>query len=105
VLGLRSGFCDPGASVQKTGPSHQFPQRIYPATVFNEAKCDPRALPGLAACDSAEVEAFRVSPLSLSPDGTVKTLLSGTRKAGTAWHESPDLPQLSICIETHPPAP
>ncbi len=91
VLGLHSGFAtiDQAAlmgEVRVRVISH--PEAHSPGNRFNDGKCDPvgRFLAG--SMDDAEIEPSG-SLYSLSPDGSVKTLLRGVRIAnGLAW--SPD---------------
>jgi sugar lactone lactonase YvrE len=64
------------------------PESHLPGNRFNDGKCDPAGRFLAGSMDDAEVEASG-SLYSLAPDGTVKTLLSGTRISnGLAW--SPD---------------
>ena len=92
VLGLRSGF----ATIDSPLPSGEQvelralnnPEPHLPGNRFNDGKCDPAGRFLAGSMDDAEIEPSG-SLYSLSPDGTVKTLLSGTRIAnGLAW--SPD---------------
>ncbi len=87
VLGLRSGF----ATLEL--PSNKLvrlvnPEPQYPGNRFNDGKCDPAGRFLAGSMDDAEVEPSG-SLYSLNPDGSVKTLLTGTRIAnGLTW--SPD---------------
>jgi sugar lactone lactonase YvrE len=92
VLGLRSGF----ATINSPLPSEEHlelrtlinPEPHLPGNRFNDGKCDPAGRFLAGSMDDAEVKASG-SLYSLSPDGSVKTLLGGTRIAnGLAW--SPD---------------
>jgi sugar lactone lactonase YvrE len=91
VLGLRSGF----ATLDSPLPSGEAgvraivnPESHLPGNRFNDGKCDPAGRFLAGSMDDAEVEASG-SLYSLAPDGTVKTLLTGTRISnGLAW--SPD---------------
>jgi sugar lactone lactonase YvrE len=97
VLGLRSGF----ATIDPPLPLGHVPARVearvrvivnpephLPGNRFNDGKCDPAGRFLAGSMDDAEVEPSG-SLYSLNPDGSVKTLLTGTRIAnGLAW--SPD---------------
>ena len=64
------------------------PEAHLPGNRFNDGKCDPAGRFLAGTMDNAEVEASG-SLYSLSPDGTVKTLLTGVRISnGLTW--SPD---------------
>jgi sugar lactone lactonase YvrE len=64
------------------------PEAHLPGNRFNDGKCDPTGRFLAGTMDNAEVEASG-SLYSLSPDGTLKTLLTGIRISnGLAW--SPD---------------
>ena len=92
VLGLRSGFATIDSPLP-TGVELELRALINPephltGNRFNDGKCDPvgRFLAG--SMDNAEIKATG-SLYSLSPNGSVKTLLTATRIAnGLAW--SPD---------------
>jgi sugar lactone lactonase YvrE len=87
VLGLRSGFAT------LVLPSNKLvrlinPEPQLPGNRFNDGKCDPAGRFLAGSMDDAEIEASG-SLYSLNPDGSVNTLLTGTRIAnGLAW--SPD---------------
>jgi len=91
VLGLRSGF----ATIDSPLPLGEArvrgivnPEPHLPGNRFNDGKCDPAGRFLAGSMDDAEIEASG-SLYSLSPDGSVSTLLTGTRIAnGLAW--SPD---------------
>ena len=96
VLGLRSGFAllDPprlDSSLEQWGAGTQTllnPEPHLPGNRFNDGKCDPAGRFLAGSMDDAEVEACG-SLYSLAPDGSLKTLLTGTRISnGLAW--SPD---------------
>jgi sugar lactone lactonase YvrE len=98
VLGLRSGFATLNSALLAKHPrSGQGeagvrvivnPEPHLPGNRFNDGKCDPAGRFLAGTMDDAEVEACG-SLYSLAPDGTVKTLLTGTRISnGLAW--SPD---------------
>ena len=114
VLGLRSGFACltpvPSPNVQfhlERGESRQGavifgedkgagvnvrpilnPEPHLPGNRFNDGKCDPAGRFLAGSMDNAEIEASG-SLYSLAVDGSVKTLLTGTRISnGLAW--SPD---------------
>jgi sugar lactone lactonase YvrE len=91
VLGLRSGFATIGhllPSGEARVKSIINPEPHLPGNRFNDGKCDPAGRFLAGSMDDAEVEASG-SLYSLAPDGTVKTLLTGTRIAnGLTW--SPD---------------
>ena len=87
VLGLRSGFATLDLPSNKL--VHLInPEPHLPGNRFNDGKCDPAGRFLAGSMDDAEIEPSG-SLYSLSPNGTLKTLLSGTRIAnGLAW--SPD---------------
>jgi sugar lactone lactonase YvrE len=87
VLGLRSGFATLDISTEKL--THLLnPEPHLPGNRFNDGKCDPAGRFLAGSMDNAEVEASG-SLYSLSPDGSVKTLLTGIRISnGLTW--SPD---------------
>jgi sugar lactone lactonase YvrE len=92
VLGLRSGFATSDSALPAEEPlklrALVNPEPDLPGNRFNDGKCDPAGRFLAGSMDDAEIEASG-SLYSLSPDGTVKTLLSGTRIAnGLTW--SPD---------------
>ena len=91
VLGLRSGFATIDAPLpagKATVKAIVNPEPHYPGNRFNDGKCDPAGRFLAGSMDDAEKEPSG-SLYSLSPDGTVKTLLNGTRIAnGLTW--SPD---------------
>jgi len=91
VLGLRSGFATldaPLTSEEARQRAIVNPEPHLPGNRFNDGKCDPAGRFLAGSMDDAEIEPSG-SLYSLSPDGSVKTLLSGTRIAnGLAW--SPD---------------
>jgi sugar lactone lactonase YvrE len=87
VIASQNGIAllDPATGQRKLLAS---PEAHLPGNRFNDGKCDPvgRFLAG--TMDNVEVEASG-SLYSLSPDGTLKTLLKGVRISnGLAW--SPD---------------
>jgi sugar lactone lactonase YvrE len=92
ILALRSGFAliDPplpsGEELEVRGLINPEPQ--LPGNRFNDGKCDPAGRFLAGSMDNAEKEASG-SLYSLSPNGSVKTLLGGLRISnGLAW--SPD---------------
>jgi sugar lactone lactonase YvrE len=92
VLGLRSGFAtiDPPVAWGKAAEMRVLvnPEPQLSGNRFNDGKCDPAGRFLAGSMDDAEIAASG-SLYSLSPDGTVKTLLIGTRIAnGLTW--SPD---------------
>jgi sugar lactone lactonase YvrE len=92
VLGLRSGFAtiDSPLSMEKQLEPRTLvnPEPHLPGNRFNDGKCDPAGRFLAGSMDDAEIKPTG-SLYSLSPDGSVKTLLTGTRIAnGLAW--SPD---------------
>ena len=104
VLGLRSGFASIdspllsgrvpacprslGGRVEVRVRAIVNPEPGLPGNRFNDGKCDPAGRFLAGSMDDAEIKASG-SLYSLSPDGSVKTLLAGTHIAnGLAW--SPD---------------
>jgi sugar lactone lactonase YvrE len=91
VLGLRSGFATMDSSFVSGEAGLKAlvnPEPHLPGNRFNDGKCDPAGRFLAGSMDNKEVEASG-SLYSLSPDGSVKTLLAGTRISnGLAW--SPD---------------
>jgi sugar lactone lactonase YvrE len=78
LLDPATGNCTPLAS----------PEAHLPGNRFNDGKCDPAGRFLAGTMDNAELEASG-SLYSLSPDGTLKTPLTGVRISnGLAW--SPD---------------
>ncbi|MEW6092866.1 MAG: SMP-30/gluconolactonase/LRE family protein [Chloroflexota bacterium] len=95
ILALRSGFWTlnqpAGTLTQLAAPEHASGNR------FNDGKCDPAGRFLAGTMDDAEKEASG-SLYSLSPDGTLKTLLTGLRISnGLTW--SPDY-KTFYCIDT-----
>jgi sugar lactone lactonase YvrE len=87
VLGLRSGFATLDLASEKITRLVN-PEPGLPGNRFNDGKCDPAGRFLAGSMDDAEVEASG-SLYSLASDGSVKTLLTGTRISnGLAW--SPD---------------
>ena len=87
VLGLRSGFATLDLPSQKLIRLVN-PEPHLPGNRFNDGKCDPAGRFLAGSMDDAET-APSGSLYSLSPDGSVKTLLRGRRIAnGLTW--SPD---------------
>ncbi|KAF0106179.1 MAG: hypothetical protein FD146_2768 [Anaerolineaceae bacterium] len=87
ILALRSGFWTLDPSTDKRTLLCQ-PEPHLPANRFNDGKCDPRGRFLAGTMDDAEQEASG-SLYSYSPDGALKTLLTGLRiPNGLAW--SPD---------------
>ena len=87
VLGLRSGFAALDLSTEKLTRLVN-PESHLPGNRFNDGKCDPAGRFLAGTMDDAEVEACGWL-YSFAPDGTVKTLLAGTRISnGLTW--SPD---------------
>ena len=87
VLGLRSGFALLGLPSEKQTRLVN-PEEHLPGNRFNDGKCDPAGRFLAGSMDDAEIEASG-SLYSLASDGSVKTLLTGTRISnGLAW--SPD---------------
>jgi sugar lactone lactonase YvrE len=87
VIASQSGISllDP-ATGQRKLLAH--PEAGMPGNRFNDGKCDPAGRFLAGTMDNAEKEASG-SLYSLSPDGTLKTLLTGVRISnGLAW--SPD---------------
>ncbi|MGB8214359.1 MAG: SMP-30/gluconolactonase/LRE family protein [Anaerolineales bacterium] len=95
VLGRRSGFAileEPLQSHAQPGEAEVLtivnPEPHLPGNRFNDGKCDPAGRFLAGSMDDTEIEASG-SLYSLSPDGAVKRLLTGTRISnGLAW--SPD---------------
>ena len=98
VLALRSGFALLNSPLSKfeefgegtgVGLRHLInPEPALPGNRFNDGKCDPAGRFLAGSMDNAEVEASG-SLYALDPDGSVKTLLTGTRiPNGLTW--SPD---------------
>jgi sugar lactone lactonase YvrE len=87
VLGLRSGFATLDLSTEKLTRLVN-PEPHLPGNRFNDGKCDPAGRFLAGTMDDAETKASG-SLYSLAPDGTLKTLVTGTRISnGLAW--SPD---------------
>jgi sugar lactone lactonase YvrE len=87
VLGLRSGFAFLDLTAEKLTRIVN-PETHLPGNRFNDGKCDPAGRFLAGSMDDAEIEPSG-SLYSLSPNGQVKTLLTGTCIAnGLAW--SPD---------------
>jgi sugar lactone lactonase YvrE len=98
ILGLRSGFAllpSPLSKFEESGegPGEGLrpllnPEPHLPDNRFNDGKCDPAGRFLAGSMDDSELEASG-SLYSLSPDGSVKTLLTGCRISnGLTW--SPD---------------
>jgi sugar lactone lactonase YvrE len=91
VLGLGSSFklLDPDLSSGRAGARAIVnPEPSLPGNRFNDGKCDPAGRFLAGTMDDAEVEASG-SLYSLEPDGSLKTLLTGTHISnGLTW--SPD---------------
>ncbi len=98
VLGLRSGFATVDLPLPvgvRFGGTKKLqvrrlinPEPDLPGNRFNDGKCDPAGRFLAGSMDNAEVEATG-SLYSLAPNGTLKTLLTGTRISnGLTW--SPD---------------
>jgi len=92
VIGLRSGFATidfaPAAGEPLKLRAFLNPEPDLPGNRFNNGKCDPAGRFLAGSMDDAEIEPSG-SLYSLSPNGQVKTLLTGTCIAnGLAW--SPD---------------
>jgi sugar lactone lactonase YvrE len=87
IAGLRSGLALINLSTQKT--THLVnPEPHLPGNRFNDGKCDPTGRFLAGTMDNAEKEASGAL-YSYSPDGRLKTLLTGIRISnGLAW--SPD---------------
>jgi sugar lactone lactonase YvrE len=87
VIALRSGIATLDLSTQKL--IHLInPEPHLPGNRFNDGKCDPAGRFLAGTMDDAEKEASG-SLYSYSPDGRLKTLLTGVRISnGLAW--SPD---------------
>jgi sugar lactone lactonase YvrE len=87
VLGLRNGFATLDLSTEKLTRLVN-PEPHLPGNRFNDGKCDPAGRFLAGTMDDAETKASG-SLYSLAPDGTLKTLVTGTRISnGLAW--SPD---------------
>ncbi|HTX91407.1 MAG TPA: SMP-30/gluconolactonase/LRE family protein [Anaerolineales bacterium] len=87
ALGLRHGFATLDPSTERL-TRLVAPEAGLPGNRFNDGKCDPAGRFLAGSMDDAEVEATGAL-YSLAPDGTLKTLLSGTRISnGLTW--SPD---------------
>jgi sugar lactone lactonase YvrE len=87
VLGLRSGFTTLDLSTEKLTRLVN-PEPHLPGNRFNDGKCDPAGRFLAGTMDDTETKASG-SLYSLAPDGTLKTLVTGTRNSnGLAW--SPD---------------
>jgi sugar lactone lactonase YvrE len=87
IVASQSGIAllDPATSLRTSLAS---PEAGLPGNRFNDGKCDPAGRFLAGTMDNAEVEASG-SLYSLSPNGILKTLLSGVRISnGLAW--SPD---------------
>jgi sugar lactone lactonase YvrE len=87
IIASQSGISllDPATGTRKI-LAH--PEEGLPRNRFNDGKCDPTGRFLAGTMDNAEKEASG-SLYSLSPDGTLKTLLTGVRISnGLAW--SPD---------------
>jgi sugar lactone lactonase YvrE len=87
IIASQSGISllDPASGQRKLLAS---PEAHLPGNRFNDGKCDPAGRFLAGTMDNAEVEASG-SLYSLSPDGTLKTLLTGVRISnGLTW--SPD---------------
>jgi sugar lactone lactonase YvrE len=97
VLGMKSGFALIDSPLPKMGKGPGVralikpiinPEPHLPGNRFNDGKCDPAGRFLAGTMDDGEKEASG-SLYSLSPDGKVRTLLTGTRISnGLAW--SPD---------------
>jgi len=107
VLGLRSGFALIDSTLSKCafpfgeGPGEELeeaprmgvralinPEPHLPGNRFNDGKCDPAGRFLAGTMDDAEIEASG-SLYSLTPDGSLKKLIAGTRISnGLTW--SPD---------------
>jgi sugar lactone lactonase YvrE len=91
VLGLKSGFAILDGPLSPFPPSIRpliNPEPALPGNRFNDGKCDPAGRFLAGSMDDAEMDATG-SLYSLDPDGSVKTLITGTRISnGLAW--SPD---------------
>jgi sugar lactone lactonase YvrE len=87
VLGLRSGFATLDLSTEKLTRLVN-PEPHLPGNRFNDGKCDPAGRFLAGTLNDAEIKASG-SLYSLALDGTLKTLITGTRVSnGLAW--SPD---------------
>lgn len=84
VLGLCSGFATLDLSTEKLTRLVN-PEPHLPGNRFNDGKCDPAGRFLAGTMDDVEIKASG-SLYSLAPDGTLKTLISGTRVSnGLAW--------------------
>jgi sugar lactone lactonase YvrE len=87
VLGLRSGFATldlPGGKLTRLVN----PEPHLPGHRFNDGKCDPAGRFLAGTMNDTEIDASG-SLYCLSPDGSLRTLISGTQTSnGLAW--SPD---------------
>ena len=87
VIASQSGISLLGPATGKHTPLVS-PESHLPGNRFNDGKCDPAGRFLAGTMDNAEVEASG-SLYSLSPDGALKTILTGVRISnGLAW--SPD---------------
>jgi sugar lactone lactonase YvrE len=87
ALATRSGFATLDLETGILNPLFN-PETHLPGNRFNDGKCDPYGRFLAGSMDDAEVEASG-SLYSLSPNGSLKTLISGVRISnGLAW--SPD---------------
>jgi len=92
ILALKNGFALLDSPISPHSPLSPRPllgpEPRLPGNRFNDGKCDPAGRFLAGSMDDAELEASG-SLYSLSPDGTVKKLLTGTRISnGLTW--SPD---------------
>jgi sugar lactone lactonase YvrE len=87
ILGLKSGLATLDLSTEKIDFVAS-PESNLPGNRFNDGKCGPDGRFLAGTMDNAELDATG-SLYSLSPDGALKTLLTGVRISnGLAW--SPD---------------
>jgi len=87
IIGLKSGLATLDLSTAKVDFVAS-PESGIPGNRFNDGKCGPDGRFLAGTMDNAEVDATG-SLYSLSPDGSLKTLLTGVRISnGLAW--SPD---------------
>jgi sugar lactone lactonase YvrE len=89
IVASQSGIAllDPATSLRTSLAS---PEAGMPGNRFNDGKCDPAGRFLAGTMDNAEVET-RGSLYSLSPKGTLKTLLTGVRISnGLAWSSDHD---------------
>ncbi len=85
IIALRSGFATLNLPAQKLTRLVN-PEPHLPGNRFNDGKCDPAGRFLAGSMDDAEKEASG-SLYSYSPDGTLKTLLTGVRISnGLAWN-------------------